>query len=360
MVAVPAGLCKVLAQLAVRQRLCIQAGIGAGLIQRHRIKGCKDADIRQDGCIVLAVAVAVGADVLHQRNMEAGTACAYGSRVLGHFAVQHLIGAVALRIDSVKVAGTDAAAAALALGLVNDGLVVCIVGDGIGAALLGAAVAAAAQALLHLRVSGGVLYHLARARAAAHADVLESTAEAGGFVALEMGQADKDICVHDGAADFCRLAVFAVRHRHLCFIGAAQAVRNDDLTAGGHGPEAVQLGTGEVLQCVLAAARIQGVAVGQKRQTALLLAQVSHHLGVVGAQECQIAQLTEMHLDGNEFAIHINVLDAGSNAHAAQLVQQAGAHGTAEICIIDLGCFHSSFLHFVCTARCRILSCFVV
>ena len=360
MVAVPAGLCKVLAQLAVRQRLGIQAGIGAGLIQRHRIKGCKDADIRQDGCIVLAVAVAVGADVLHQRNMEAGTAGAHGSRILGHLAVQHLIGAVALGIDSVKVAGTDAAAAALALGLVNDGLVVCIVGDGIGAALLRAAVAAAAQALLHLRVSGGVLYHLARAGAAAHADVLESTAETGGFVALEMGQADKDICIHDGAADLCRLAVFAVRHRNFCFIGAAQAVRNDDLTAGGHGPEAVQLGAGEVLQCVLAAARIQGVAVGQKRQTALLLAQVGHHLGVVGAQECQIAQLTEMHLDGNEFAIHINILDPGGDAHAAQLVQQAGAHGTAEICIIDLGCFHSSFLHFVCAARCRILSYFVV
>lgn len=220
--------------------------------------------------------------------------------------------------------------------------------------------AAAAQTLLHLRVSGGVLYHLACAGAAAHADVLESTAEAGGFVALEMGQADKDIRIHDGAADLCRLAVFAVRHRNLCFIGAAQAVRNDDLTAGGHGPEAVQLGTGEVLQCVLAAARIQGVAVGQKRQTALLLAQVGHHLGVVGAQECQIAQLAEMHLDGNEFAIHINILDPGGDAHAAQLVQQAGAHGTAEIRIIDLGCFHSSFLHFVCAARCRILSYFVV
>ena len=63
------GFCKVLAQLAVRQRLCIQAGVRAGLIQRHRVKGRKDADIRQDGSIVLAVAVAVGADVLHQ-NIE--------------------------------------------------------------------------------------------------------------------------------------------------------------------------------------------------------------------------------------------------------------------------------------------------
>ena len=57
-------------------------------------------------------------------------------------------------LEAVLGTGVDAAAAALALGLVNDGLVVCIVGNGIGAALLGAAVAAAAQALLHLRVSG--------------------------------------------------------------------------------------------------------------------------------------------------------------------------------------------------------------
>ena len=290
--------------------------------------------------------------------MEAGTACAYGSRVLGHFAVQHLIGAVALRIDGVKVAGTDAAAAALALGLINDGLVVCIVGNGIGAALLGTAVAAAAQALLHLRVSGGMLYHLACAGATAHADVLESTAEAGGFVALEMGQADKDVRIHDGAADLCRLAVFAVRHRHLCLIGAAQAVRNDDLTAGGHGPETVQLGTGEVLQCVLAAARIQGVAVGQKRQTALLLAQVGDYLSIVGAQIGQIAQLAEMHLDGDELALHVDVLDACRDAQPTQLFGEAGSHRAAEIGIVDGRCFHRFFLPFSfdilrCTAHLR-------
>ena len=55
-----------------------------------------------------------------KQGRPAHTACG----VLGHLAVQHLIGAVALGIDGVKVAGTDAAAAALALVVVDDGLVV--------------------------------------------------------------------------------------------------------------------------------------------------------------------------------------------------------------------------------------------
>ena len=48
------------------------------------------------------------------------------------------------------------------------------------------------------------------------------------------------------------------------------------MTAGGHGPEAVQLGAGQMLEGVLAAARVQGVAVGQEGHTALLLAPVSY------------------------------------------------------------------------------------
>ena len=185
-----------------------------------------------------------------------------------------------------------------------------------------------------------MLLHLARTGTAAHADVLDGPAEAGRFVALEVGQADEHIRVHDGTADLGGLAVFAARHRHLHLIGAAQAVGDEHLTAGSHGPEAVELGTGQVLQRVLAAARVQGVAVGQKGQTTLLLAQVCHYLGVVRAQESQVAQLTKVHLDGHELAVHVDVLDAGGNAHPAQLFQQAGAHRTAEIGIINVGCFH--------------------
>ena len=118
-------------------------------------------------------------------------------------------------------------------------------------------------------LAGSVLLHLARAGAAAHADVLDGTAEAGGLVALEVGQADEDVRVHDGAADLGRLAVFAVRHRHLHFIGAAQAVTDEDLAAGRHGPESRSHGHGvEVLQGILAAARVEGVAVGEEGHAA--------------------------------------------------------------------------------------------
>ena len=119
-VAVPAGLCKVLAQLTVGQGLCVQAGIGTGLIQRHGVKGGEHADIRQDGGIVLAVAVTVGADILHQADVEAGAVCTDGGGVLCHLAVQLLVGAAVDGIDGIEVAGTDAAAAALALFVIND------------------------------------------------------------------------------------------------------------------------------------------------------------------------------------------------------------------------------------------------
>ena len=193
----------------------------------------------------------LGLMVLHKADVEGGTVMGRtGGSVLGHLAVQHLVGAVAQGIDGVEVAGTDAAAAALALVLVDDRLILLVVVDGVGAALLGAAMTAAAEVFLHRRVAGGVLLHLAGAGAAAHADVLDGTAEAGGLVALEVAQADEDVGVHDGAADLSGLAVFAVRHRHLHLIGAAQAVGDDDLTAGGHGPEAVQLGAGQMLEGV--------------------------------------------------------------------------------------------------------------
>ena len=122
-VAVPARGGKVLAQLAVGQRSGVQAGVGTSLVEGHRVEGGEHADVRQDGRVVLAVAVAVGADVLHKADVEGGTVMADGGGILGHLAVQHLVGAVAQGIDGVKVAGTDAAAAALALVLVDDRLV---------------------------------------------------------------------------------------------------------------------------------------------------------------------------------------------------------------------------------------------
>src|SRR5699024_6124499 len=128
-VAVPAGAGQVLAQLAVGDGGGGQAGVGAGLVQGHRVKGGKHPDVRQDGGVVFPMAVAVGADILHQADVEAGAAGADRSGVLGHLAVQFLVGAVVDGVDGVKAACHNAAAAALAQVVVDDRLVLAVIVD---------------------------------------------------------------------------------------------------------------------------------------------------------------------------------------------------------------------------------------
>ena len=69
-------------------------------------------------------------------------------------------------------------------------------------------------------------------------------------------------------------------------------------------------------------------------------------LGVVRAQEGQVAQLTKVHLDGHKLAVHINALDARRNAQAAQFFGQTGAHRTPEVGVIYSRCFHRDLLRF--------------
>ena len=88
------------------------------------------------------------------------------------------------------------------------------------------------------------------------------------LMTLEMRQRDEDIGVHHGAADACGLAVFAAHDRDLDIVRALEPVGDDDVTAGGE----------------------RGIAVE-----------------IVGAQERQIAELAEMQLDGDEFAVKIDL-----------------------------------------------------
>ena len=334
---------KVVAELAVGDGRHLLAGVGAGLVEGHGVEAGEHAHIREDGRVVFAVAVAVGADVAHQRHVEAGAAMADGLRVLGHLAVEDLVGAVVGVVDGVERAGADAAAAALALVVVDDGLVVCVA-DGVAAALAGAAAATAAEVFVDGGLAVLVLVHLAGAAAAAHADVLQRAAEAGGLMALEVRQADEDVGVHDGAADLGGLAVLAVDDGHFHFVRAAQTVADDDLAAGGDGVEAVEVGAVHVLQGIFAAAGIERVAVREEGQAALFLAEVGDDFCIVGAQEGEIAQLAEVHFDGDEFALHVDGLDAGGDAEAAKFIELAGSHWAAEIRKIDDGSLHGMIL----------------
>ena len=340
-VVVETGLCHVVAQLAVGQRLLGQAGVHTGLVQRQRVKARKHADIRQDGGVVLGVAVAVGRNVLHQRYMEAGPPVHHRLGVLGHAAVQLLDRGPVGKLDGVKVAGADAAAAAhagigvdvhLAGGLVKDQAVV--------GALPLAAAAAAALVLVDQGDAVAVLLLFAGAAAAAHAQVLDGAAEARLLVPFEVVQADDDVRVHNGAADAGFLDVLAALHRHRDVVGAFQAVADQDGAAHRHGGKAVLPGAVQVLQRIFAAAGVKGVAVGQKRLAAQLLDHVGHRFGVVGAQKAQVAQLAEMHLDGDKLALHVDLFNAGLFHQPLELGGQALAQPGAEIGKVDLRFFH--------------------
>ncbi len=135
-------------------------------------------------------------------------------------------------------------------------------------------------------------------------------------MALEVGEADEDVGIHDGPANPGGLAVLAVDDGDLHVVGTPQAVADDNLTAGGDGVEAVEVGAVQVLEGVLPAAGVEGVAVGQEGETAPLLAQLGHRPGVVGTEEGQVAQLAEVHFDGDKLAVHVDVLDSGCDAEA--------------------------------------------
>ena len=101
-----------------------------------------------------------------------------------------------------------------------------------------------------------MLLHLSGAASASHTDIFQCTAKARCFMAFEMAQTDKNICVHDRMANQCCFAVFSVDNRNLNFIGSSQSISDDNLASCGNGIESIQIRTVKVLQGIFSAARI--------------------------------------------------------------------------------------------------------
>ena len=179
-------------------------------------------------------------------------------------------------------------------------------------------------------------------------DVLQGAAHAGLLVALEVGQGDEHVRIHDGPADLGALDVLAALHRapstsSLPFSPSAMRTWQPVVVGG----EAIDIGGLQVVQGILPAAHIQGVAVGQEGLAALVLHQVHHHLGPVGPQVGQVARLAEVHLDGDVLAIHVDVTEAGGHHQPRQLLGQVlPPAGAAEIREINLCLFHAQSLLF--------------
>ena len=126
-----------------------------------------------------------------------------------------------------------------------------------------------------------------------------------------MGQADKYVRIHHCPSDLCSFYIFAAFYRHIYIIGSLKAVSDNDGTSHGQRSKAVFPCALHMLQGIFPAARIHGITVCKEGLSAQLLDNVSNSLGVVGTEIADIAQFSKMHLNGNKFAVHIDLLNSG-------------------------------------------------
>ena len=78
-----------------------------------------------------------------------------------------------------------------------------------------------------------------------------------------------------------------------------------------------------MVERVGAAADIERVAVGEKRLAAERAHIVAHDARPVRAQIGHVARLAEVELDGDEFVLEVDLLEAGGLHEAAQLLKRA-------------------------------------
>lgn len=210
------------------------------------------------------MAVAVGADIHSQRNVEAGTILDNGLGVLGDLAVEHVGRGLITGLDAVLVACRNAASAAHAAIMVDGShvhrasgaagklaLAGAVERDSVVRADLFAGMAANAVLGRDVRLAGGMLLHLAGTAAASHAQVLHGAAKTGLLMALKVGEADHDIGVHERLTNLGLVYVLAVLDRDECLVGTLEAVGDDDLATRGIRGKAVLVGGINVLERVL-------------------------------------------------------------------------------------------------------------
>ena len=174
-------------QQALRIGRCCINGIDTSLVECNRVKRSKHTDIRDQCHIVFGMAVAVRRYIDDQRDVEAGTAIDDCLGVFGDFAVENNVGFIIPAANRVGGTNANAPAAANAFIMVN----VCLfLGNGdcaMGANALAHAAANAGRRV-DLWLTGIVHFHFTGARAAAHTNVFQASAEAGCLVAFKVRQ----------------------------------------------------------------------------------------------------------------------------------------------------------------------------
>lgn len=312
-----------------------EGSVDAGLVDGDRIAAREHADIGDDGHVVLGMTVTVGRDGVQQSDVEVGAVFDDRIGILTDLVVQEVVAVGAGGADGVNRADTDTAATADAAVVIDAGFA-CMKRDGAVGTLSGAHAAGNAEVGVGIGLTVIMHLHLPGAGTRAHAEILDRAAEAGGLVGLEVVERDDDVGVHDGAADLRRAAVLEI-DRDLDLIGAAQAVGDQDLTAGGGGTEAVLGGAVEMVEGVAACADVEGVGICQEGPPAALLDQIGDDLGILGTEVGEVAGFAEMNLDRDEAVLEINLVKARRQNQAAQFLEQVLCEAGTEVGEVDGG-----------------------
>lgn len=138
---------------------------------------------------------------------------------------------------------------------------------------------------------------------------------------LKMGEGNDNVCVHNGPPDFSFLHILAVNgNRHLS--RSLKPVPNHHMTSRGKGMAAVLIGRIQMVQGVLPASHIQGVAVSKKYLAACGLNHIHQDLGIIRAQIGKVSRLSKMNLNCRILIAEINIHHAGLPSQPLQLLQE--------------------------------------
>ena len=216
-------------QLAAGVHRLLQNSLTACQIQCHRIKGGEHAYIGDNGNVILGVAVAVGADIPDQRDVEMGSAVNNGLGIFCNLVVEVQCGIVVIGLDGLHRAYIDAAAAACTLVPVHAHLAVSIEVGSIVSADIMTSTAGNAFFLVHNRAAGIVHIPLAGTGAGTHTQVLQSAAETGFLVSLEVVQGNDNVGIHNGTADEGFLNIFSACDRNCNLVSILCPWQNGNL-----------------------------------------------------------------------------------------------------------------------------------
>ena len=155
-------------------------------------------------------------------------------------------------------------------------------------------------------------------------------------MAFKMVQGDEDIGIHNSAADLGFFYILPVNWNENV-ISSLESVCDQDVAAGGKWIVAVHIGRIQMIQRILAAAHIEGIAVCQEGLSAIFFNQVHENSGIVRAKIGQISRLTEMDFNGSVLVAEIDLIQhAGLFYKALQLLEQVFVECGSECGKIDI------------------------